>query len=347
MDAAPSGPPGLDLQRLAEYLASASPALVEPPLSAEVIAGGRSNLTYLVHGAGGTVVLRRPPLAHVLPTAHDMAREYRVIAALHPTGFPVPVALHLCQDPEPIGAPFYIMSYVDGRVLRASRDLDALTPQTCRHAGEILVDTLVALHGTDPAAIGLGDFGRPDGYLERQVRRWHQQWEASKTRELATLEECAERLRKEVPTPARATIVHGDYRLDNVMVDHDVRRILAVLDWEMATLGDPLADLGLMVVYTKLAADGLSPTQPVFGPEQGFLSADEMVHRYAAAAPGSGPVDQIGWYVALGYYKLAIISEGINARFLMGMTVGEGFDAIGARVPRLIDRALLALSGTI
>jgi aminoglycoside phosphotransferase (APT) family kinase protein len=358
MDAAPSGPPGLDLQRLADYLATAGPGIVEPPLSAEVIAGGRSNLTYLVHGggadgrsassrAGATVVLRRPPLAHVLPTAHDMAREYRVIAALHPTGFPVPVPLHLCQDPEPIGAPFYLMSYVDGRVLRGSADLDKLPPDTARHAGEILVDTLVALHATDPAEIGLADFGRPDGYLERQVRRWHQQWEASKTRELPSLEECADRLRKEVPTPARATIVHGDYRLDNVMVDHEVRRILAVLDWEMATLGDPLADLGLMVVYTKLAADGLSPTQPVFGPDQGFLTADEMVHRYAASAAASGPVDQIGWYVALGYYKLAIISEGIHARFLMGMTVGEGFDAIGARVPKLIDRALLALDGTL
>ena len=358
MDAAPSGPPGLDLQRLADYLAAASPGIVEPPFTAEVIAGGRSNLTYLVHGARadgrsassraeGTVVLRRPPLAHVLPTAHDMAREYRVIAALHPTGFPVPVPLHLCQDPEPIGAPFYLMSFVDGRVLRASADLDTLAPESCRHAGEILVDTLVALHATEPAAIGLADFGRPEGYLERQVRRWHQQWEASKTRELATLEECAERLRKEVPTPSRATIVHGDYRLDNVMVDHDVRRILAVLDWEMATLGDPLADLGLMVVYTKLAADGLSPTQPVFGPAQGFLSADEMVDRYGRLAPDSGAVDQIGWYVALGYYKLAIISEGIHARFLMGMTVGEGFGAIGERVPKLIDRALLALSGTI
>jgi aminoglycoside phosphotransferase (APT) family kinase protein len=357
MDAAPSGPPGLDLQRLADYLAATSPGLLHPPFTAEVIAGGRSNLTYLVHGSAGesgrsTIVLRRPPLAHVLPTAHDMAREYRVIAALEPTGFPVPVALHLCQDPDPIGAPFYLMSYVDGRVLRASDDLDTLSKQTCRHAGEILVDTLVALHATEPAAIGLADFGRPDGYLERQVRRWHQQWEASKTRELATLEECADRLRKEVPTPSRATIVHGDYRLDNVMVDHDVQRILAVLDWEMATLGDPLADLGLMVVYTKLAADGLSPTQPVFGPEQGFLSADEMVARYGQAAPDSGAVDssamdRIGWYVALGYYKLAIISEGIHARFLMGMTVGEGFGAIGARVPKLIDRALLALDGTI
>jgi aminoglycoside phosphotransferase (APT) family kinase protein len=347
MDAAPTGPPGLDLQRLADYLGQACPAVIEPPFTAEVIAGGKSNLTYRVNGRDGSVVLRRPPLAHVLPTAHDMAREYKVIAALHPTGFPVPVPLHLCEDRETIGAPFYLMSYVEGRVLRDSDELDALPKAAARHAGEVLVDTLAALHATDPAAVGRADFGRPDGYLERQVRRWHQQWEASKTRDLATLEECADRLRKEVPTPARAGIVHGDYRLDNVMVDVDVQRILAVLDWEMATLGDPLADLGLLVVYTRLAADGLSPTQPVFGPDQGFLSADEMVARYGQQAPESGPVDQIGWYVALAYYKLAIISEGIHARYLMGMTVGEGFDAMGERVPKLIDRALGALSGSI
>jgi aminoglycoside phosphotransferase (APT) family kinase protein len=348
MDAAPTGPPGLDLQRLADYLARASPGVLTAPFTAEVIAGGKSNLTYIVHGADGApVVLRRPPLAHVLPTAHDMAREYRVIAALHPTGFPVPVPLHLCQDPEPIGAPFYLMSFVDGLVMRASDELDALSTGTVRHAGEILVDTLVQLHATDPAAIGLGDFGRPDGYLERQVRRWHQQWEASKTRELPSLEECVEILRKEVPTPVRAGIVHGDYRLDNVMVSLDVSRILAVLDWEMATLGDPLADLGLLAVYTSLAADGLSPSQPLFGPEQGFLSAPEMVDRYASLAPESGSIEQIGWYVALGYYKLAIISEGIHARYLMGMTVGEGFSNLGERVPKLIDRALEALRGSI
>src|SRR6185369_4208940 len=347
MDAAPSGPPGLDLQRLADYLAAASPGIVEPPFTAEVIAGGRSNLTYLVHGADGTVVLRRPPLAHVLPTAHDMAREYRVIAALHPTGFPVPVPLHLCQDPEPLGAPFYLMSFVDGRILRAADEDDPIDPATVRHIGEVLVDTLAALHATDPEAVGLAGFGRPDGYLDRQVRRWHQQWDASKTRELPTLEECAEVLRKQVPTPARAGIVHGDYRLDNVMVSADLSRILAVLDWEMATLGDPLADLGLLAVYTSLAEDGLSPSQATFGPGQGFLSAQEIVQRYAEVAPQSGPVDQIGWYVALGYYKLAIISEGIHARYLMGMTVGEGFDSMGERVPKLIDRALEALRGGI
>ena len=334
--------PGLDLTRLAGYVSEAAPGLLEAPLSAEVIAGGKSNLTYLVRG-GRAAVLRRPPLGHVLPTAHDMAREYRVIAALYPTGFPVPEPLHLCQDTDVIGVPFYLMSFVDGIVLRDKADIDGLAPDAARRAGELLADTLAALHAKDPAAVGLGDFGRPVGYLERQVRRWHEQWRRSQTRELPALEDVAARLAAGVPADGRATIVHGDFRLDNVMVDGDVRRILAVLDWEMATLGDPLADVGLLVVYTQLAADGLAPTTPRFGPAQGFLSASELVDRYAAATGAS--VSNIGWYVALGYYKLAIISEGIHARYLQGKTVGAGFERMGSAVPLLIERAAAALEG--
>jgi aminoglycoside phosphotransferase (APT) family kinase protein len=288
-------------------------------------------------------VLRRPPLGHVLPTAHDMAREYRVIAALYPTGYPVPAPLHLCEDPAPLGAPFYLMSHVDGLVLRGADDIRALTTETAGRTSELLVDTLAALHAVDPRAVGLGDFGRPDGYLERQVRRWYQQWERSKTRDLATLDEVAATLRANLPTPTRSGIVHGDFRLDNVMMDAEVTRILAVLDWEMATLGDPLADLGLMVVYTELAASGLAPTRVTFGVEQGFFSGEQLVERYARVA--ATPVDQIGWYLALGYYKLAIISEGIHARYLQGKTVGDGFGHLGPRVPLLIDRALEALAG--
>jgi aminoglycoside phosphotransferase (APT) family kinase protein len=204
------------------------------------------------------------------------------------------------------------------------------------------VGTLARLHDTDPAAVGLGDFGRPDGFLERQVRRWHQQWDRSKTRELDALEAVTVALRDSVPDQPRAGIVHGDYRLDNVMVDADVTRILAVLDWEMATLGDPLADVGLLVVYTELAAEGLAPTQPRLSPDQGFLGGSELVDRYAARAPWAS-VDRIGWYVALGYYKLAIISEGIHARYLQGKTVGAGFDRMGSSVPILVDRARAAL----
>ena len=354
------GPPGLDLVRLARYLDRASPGLlagagIGAPLTAEIIAGGKSNLTYRVSGgadagpATGAVVLRRPPLGHVLPTAHDMAREYRIIAALCPTGFPVPVPLHLCPDPDPIGAPFYLMSYVDGWVLRGPDDVASLSSGAAAHTGELLVDTLAALHAIDPAAIGLADFGRPDGYLERQVRRWYEQWERSKTGELAALDEVADRLRAGLPVssargaPARSGIVHGDYRLDNVVMDAEVSRILAVLDWEMATLGDPLADVGLLVAYTDLAAAGLAPTQPRMAPSQGFLSATQLVDRYARAT--GADLDRIAWYSALGYYKLAIISEGIHARYRQGKTVGAGFAEIGRLVPVLVDRALTALTG--
>jgi aminoglycoside phosphotransferase (APT) family kinase protein len=273
-----------------------------------------------------------------------MAREYRVIAALHPTGFPVPDPLHLCTDAEVIGAPFYLMSYVDGVVLRGPDEISKLSRAAAAQCSALLVDTLAQLHATDPASIGLGDFGRPEGYLERQVRRWHQQWEASKTRELSTLEDVAKTLAETVPTGGRTGIVHGDFRLDNCMFSADASRILAVLDWEMATLGDPLADLGLMVVYTELADDDLSPSSARVGPEQGFLSGSELVDRYADRALHGIEVERIGWYIALGYYKLAIISEGIHARYLAGMTVGPGFDHIGARVPILIDRALASLN---
>ncbi len=335
--AARSGPPGLDLARLADYLGEVSPGLLRGPLSAELIAGGKSNLTYRVDDGDRSIVLRRPPLGHVLPTAHDMAREYRVIAALHPTGFPVPSPIHLCLDPGPLGASFYLMSYVDGWVLRDAADIDRLSRDAARHTGELLVDTLVELHGTDPDKVGLADFGRPAGYLERQVRRWYEQWERSKTRDLQSLEDVAARLRDSVPEHARTGIVHGDFRLDNVIVDASVSRIQAVLDWEMATLGDPLADVGLLVVYTELAADGMAPTQPRLSPEQGFMSAAELVERYGNRA--AVDVGAIGWHVALGYYKLAIVSEGIHARYLQGKTVGSGFEHMGSSVPVLIDRA--------
>ena len=330
--------PGLDLAVLRAHLDSARPELLPGRLSAEVIAGGRSNLTYRVRADGRDAVLRRPPLGHVLPTAHDMVREFRVISALHPTGFPVPEPLYLCQDASVLGVPFYLMSFVDGRVLRGKSEFERITPETAQRLGRLLVDTLARLHAEDPDAIGLSDFGRPEGYLERQVRRWHQQWERSQTRELPALEEVAEHLARTVPEPDRTLIVHGDFRLDNVMVDRDAERILAVLDWEMATLGAPLADLGLLVVYTELAEAGLAPTQPRYGPTDGFLSASQIVERYGAAS--GSDVDAVGWYVALGYYKLAIISEGIHARFLQGKTVGTGFEQMGERVPELVDRAL-------
>jgi aminoglycoside phosphotransferase (APT) family kinase protein len=334
-------PPGLDLAALAGFLESEVGEL-RGPLQAEVIAGGRSNLTYRVGDGHRHWVVRRPPLAHVLPTAHDMAREWRVISALQGTGIPVPGAVALCTDASVIGAPFYVMDYVEGHVVRDA--LPAEWPDsaaTRRSMSTALIDVLLQLHAIEPAAVGLADFGRPAGFLERQVRRWWQQWEASKTRELPAIEELHSRLAAGVPEQSAPGVVHGDYRFDNVIFDsHDPGRIAAVVDWEMSTIGDPLCDLGLLIVYWVTGPDDPAatalPGRADLG--AGFMRRDEVVATYAARS--NRDLGALEWYIALGYYKLAIIAEGIHARFLMGMTVGEGFETMGPAVPLLVDRAL-------
>jgi aminoglycoside phosphotransferase (APT) family kinase protein len=329
-------PPGLDLARAAPYLAEAWDGTPAGDFTAEVIGGGRSNLTYVVTDGRTRLVLRRPPLGLVLPSAHDMAREYRVIAALSAIGFPVPRPRLLCTDPDVIGAPFYLMSYVDGVVLRGGPDQPPVTEAGARACGERLVDLLLDLHRVDHRAVGLEGFGQPDGYLERQVRRWRKQWERSRTRELPLLDEVTGALLGNLPVSARAGIVHGDYRLDNVLFAPDLQRVNAVLDWEMATVGDPLADVGLLVVYTDLGARGLIAPLP-----RGFPTGRDLAERYATAS--GVPLDRLDWYVALGDYKLAVISEGIHARYLQGKTVGTGFEAFGAHVPVLVERAAATL----
>jgi len=335
-----TSPPGLDLDRVAPYVAQVLSA--EPVgLSASVIGGGRSNLTYLLTAGRAELVLRRPPLGHVLPSAHDMAREFRVISALAKAGFPVPTPLLLCPETDVIGAPFYLMSYIDGLVLRAPREYERLTPAIGRRCGEQLVDVLLDLHRVDYLAVGLADFGRPDGYLRRQVTRWQQQWQRSQTRELPVLDDVIEALLASVPAAATAGIVHGDYRLDNVVFDHDISGIIAVLDWEMATIGDPLADVGLLVAYTELAAEGLSLAAPPPSAGSGFPTAAELAERYAKSS--AAELDRLDWYVGLAYYKLAIIAEGIHARYLQGKTLGEGFETLGPLVPTIAGRAAAAL----
>jgi aminoglycoside phosphotransferase (APT) family kinase protein len=327
--------PGLDLGRARGLLVEAAQGRLTGELSAEVIAGGRSNLTYLVRGETGEVVVRRPPLGLVLPSAHDMSREYRVTAALSGIGFPVARPLLLCTDEDVIGAPFYVMEHVDGTVLRGQR-LSTVDEAEAVRCGTRLVEVLLRLHATDYAAVGLGDFGRPDGYLSRQVRRWHEQWERSKTRDLPLLDSVSERLRADLPDSHRPGIVHGDYRLDNVMFDAGLHDIRAVMDWEMATIGDPLADVGLLVVYSDTSSMRLVPSVPV-----GFPSGERLAQQYAQASGIA--LDRLDWYIALGFFKLAVISEGIHARYLLGKTVGEGFDAFGPAVPVLIERADAAL----
>ena len=243
------GPPGLPVTALDRHLRQAIPGLLQGPLSAQLVAGGRSNLTYLLTDGRTRWVLRRPPLGHVLQTAHDMGREHRLLAALSPTDVPVPAPL-LLAGPDVIGAPFYIMEFADGQVLRDRAQLEQLDDAAATALADELVDVLLRLHRLDPEHVGLGDLGRPEGYLERQLRRWTRQLEASHSRDLPELTRLAERLRGQLPVSQANAIVHGDYRLDNVVVDTAGRgHILAVLDWEMATLGDPLADVASTLVW--------------------------------------------------------------------------------------------------
>ncbi|MBG0561698.1 phosphotransferase family protein [Actinoplanes aureus] len=323
---------GLDLARLQAYLDS-------PPLTATMFAGGRSNLTYAVTDGTNRWVLRRPPLGHVLPTAHDMGREHKVLAALSAAGFPVPSPVLLCTDVDVIGAPFYLMEHVDGKIYREAADLE----QIDLHALTLtLVDTLADLHSLDPVAIGLGDFGRPEGFNERQVRRWKKQLDASRSRELAGIEELHARLAVDIPAGGPGAVVHGDFRLDNVLVGSDLS-VKSVLDWEMSTLGDPLSDLALMLVYAGrplLFRDG-EPVAPIDLP--GHPSLDEMAARYAERSKRD--VGDLHWYVGFAAFKLAVILEGVHYRYTKGQTVGTGFDTIGAMVPVLIEQGHRALEG--
>ncbi|XUM00936.1 phosphotransferase family protein [Streptomyces venezuelae ATCC 10712] len=337
MSSAP--PPGLDPERLRRHLDRERPGLVSGPLEARLIEGGRSNLTYAVTDGAGRWVVRRPPLGHVLATAHDMRREHRVISALHTTDVPVPETVLLCEDESVLGSPFYVMEFVDGTPYRSARQLAPLGPERTRAAVLGLVDTLVDLHGVDPEAVGLGDFGRPEGFLDRQLRRWGKQLAASRGRELPGIEELHAALGRALPASPPPTVVHGDYRLDNVLVGGD-DRIRAVLDWEMSTLGDPLTDLGLLVMYSTPLDLPNSPISTT-ATAPGHPSAAELAERYAARS--GRDTSALAWYTAFAWFKLAVILEGIHYRWTLGQTVGEGFDRIGELVPVFIEHGLTTL----
>ncbi|WP_432002933.1 phosphotransferase family protein [Streptomyces sioyaensis] len=332
-------PPGLDLERLRAHLDRERPGLTGGPLRAHLIEGGRSNLTYRITDGTGSWVVRRPPLGHVLATAHDMRREHRVISALHDTPVPVPEALLLCEDESVIGAPFYVMELVEGVPYRTAAQLAPLGPERTRAVVLSLVDTLVELHAVDPEAVGLGDFGRPEGFLERQLRRWGKQLSASKNRELPGIDELHEALGRALPASPAPTVVHGDYRLDNVLVGAD-DTLKAVLDWEMSTLGDPLTDLGLLVMYSSDLGLPESPVSTTSG-APGHPTPAELIERYAARS--GRDTSALAWYTAFAWFKLAVILEGIHYRFTLGQTVGAGFDRIGELVPVFIDHGLTTL----
>jgi aminoglycoside phosphotransferase (APT) family kinase protein len=332
---------GVDAEAVTRWFGVHVPA-AEPPLTFDLIAGGRSNLTYTVtDGQHRRWVLRRPPLGQVLATAHDMGREHGIISALADTDVPVPATWGLSADDSVNGAPFYVMDFVDGTVVRSADDARRLSPERRDRAGRSLVDVLARIHAVDVDAVGLGDLGRREGYIDRQLRRWHGQWEKSKTRELPVIDGVHAALESAVPEQGPATIVHGDYRLDNCMID-DEGAVAAVLDWELCTLGDPLADLGLLLVYWAEPDDEITIAEAPTA-VGGFGSRDDVVSRYRAAS--GRPVDDVDYYMAFGYWKLACIVEGVYARYAGGAMGGdgEGADAFATQVEVLATAAAEAV----
>jgi len=317
---------------------------VEPPLSFDLIAGGRSNLTFRVDDAAGRAwVLRRPPLGQVLATAHDMGREHKIISALAPTDVPVAPTIGLCTDEDVNGAPFYVMGFVDGVIARGIDAGRLLTVEARERAGHDLPEVLARIHAVDPDAVGLGDLGRKEGYIERQLRRWYRQWESSKTRELPVVDEVHDALAARVPEQGPAAIVHGDYRLDNCILSPD-GRIAAVLDWELCTLGDPLADVGLLLVYWTDRNDTTSALMETTTTLDGFPDRTELIRRYAAAS--GRDVGDVDFYVAFGFWKLACILEGVNARYQGGvMGESDSFQGFAGQVEMLARRAQAVLDG--
>jgi aminoglycoside phosphotransferase (APT) family kinase protein len=334
---------GLDLGALDRHLRSVGvPRSGE--LRAELISGGRSNLTFLVFDDESKWVLRRPPLHGLTPSAHDMAREYKVVAALADTPVPVARAVTMRDDDSVLGAPFQMVEYVPGRVVRHADELEALGDKTAiSDSVDALITVLADLHAVDPQAVGLGDFGKPTGYLERQVRRWGSQWELVQ-RENDPFDNDVRRLHsalaEAIPQSSRSSIVHGDYRIDNTMLDSaDATKVLAVLDWEMSTLGDPISDAALMCVYRHPLFNVIHASSAWASPL--MPEADDLANRYALAAGQA--LDNWDFYMALGYFKVAIIAAGIAFRARMGGGVAADTDQVDQAVGPLIAEGLSAL----
>jgi aminoglycoside phosphotransferase (APT) family kinase protein len=336
---------GLDLDALDRHLRSVGiPRTGE--LRADLISGGRSNLTFLVFDDASKWVLRRPPLHGLTPSAHDMAREYKVVAALQDTPVPVARAVTMRNDDSALGAPFQMVEYVAGRVVRHDDELEKLGDKALiSDCVDALIRVLADLHAVDPDAVGLGDFGKPTGYLERQVRRWGGQWELVRRENDpsdADVKRLHSALAEAIPPQSRSSIVHGDYRIDNTILDsQDATNVVAVLDWEMSTLGDPLSDAALMCVYRHpmfniihAASAWASPLMP---------EVDELANRYSQAAGQS--LDKWGFYMALGYFKVSIIAAGIAFRARMGGGVAANTDMVDQAVGPLIAEGLRLIAG--
>jgi aminoglycoside phosphotransferase (APT) family kinase protein len=338
---------GIDVPQVSAWFES-NIAEVTLPLTFELIAGGRSNLTFRVTDAAGRAyALRRPPISHVLPTAHDMNREHRIIAALGPTGVPIPPALGYCADVSVNGSPFYVMGYVDGFVLRTARIAGELSESARRQASESLVDVLADIHALDVDAIGLGDLARKDAYITRQLKRWYTQYQSSKAMgapDAPDVDKVHDLLAERIPEQVGATIVHGDYRLDNCIVGPD-GQLRAVLDWEICTLGDPLADVGQLLVYWTEPGDETQPLAEAPTVVPGFATRAEVRARYEARS--GRDLSGLDFYVAFAYWKLACIIAGVYARYLGGAGGGDQGDylSMGDQVNRLAEAAARASAG--
>ncbi len=339
---------GIDIEPVSRWLDHHIDILTGP-YEFELITGGRSNLTYRVtDSAGSTVVLRRPPTGNVLASAHDMVREHRIISAVGTTNVPVPRTLGVCTDETVNGAPFYVMSLVDGVVLDSAESAAEMSLEQRRAAGEHLIDVLADLHAVDVDEVGLGDLAKRTGYVERQVRRWTTQWEKSKTRELPAIDEVARRLAAQLPEQVGVSIAHGDYRFGNCLVDPQAARVTAVLDWELCTLGDPLADVGYLGVYWSDPGEAQARPNDPTG-IAGFPTYAELLDRYGART--GRDLSNIGYYVAFSSWRLAVISEGVYARFLNGAMGNQQIDPVTldgfkAGTERLAEEALAALSSS-
>ena len=330
----------LNLPALTAYL-HANIGDIPSPLELEQFPNGHSNLVYLLRAGSREYVLRRPPLGPVAPKAHDMAREFRVLRAVHPHFPEAPQVFHLCEDPAVIGGAFFLMERRRGIVIRDSVPAElAAVPEYPRVLSEAFIDCLVRLHAVDIHQDGLTSLGKPAGFVERQVRGWAERWERAKTEDLADMERVVRWLHERLPESAEATLVHNDYKLDNVMIRTGVDGIEAVLDWEMTTVGDPLADLGLSLCYwtwaNVAAQDGHMPTRSITM-QPGWYTRDQFLERYAART--GRDVSRVGYHEVLGVFKLAVILQQIYYRFRRGQTQDQRFRHFDRQVRSLVRLA--------
>jgi aminoglycoside phosphotransferase (APT) family kinase protein len=335
--------PGEELNRgaLADYLRGRLPGGAAD-VEVEQFPHGHSNLVYLVRTEGREYVLRRPPLGPVAPKAHDMAREYRVLQAVSPHFPEAPRVFLLCEDPAVIGGTFFLMERRRGVVIRDAvpREL-AANPDYPRQVSEAFIDCLVRLHSIDVSKPGLNSLGKPEGFVERQVRGWAERWNRAKTEEVPEMDGIVRWLHHSLPPSVDVTLVHNDYKLDNVMLRPEGDRVEAVLDWEMTTIGDPLADLGLTLCYwtwaNVAADDDPNPATPAVTAQAGWYTRDQLLQRYAERT--GRDLTHIRYHEVLGIFKLAVILQQIYYRFHRGQTQDERFRSFDQRVRGLISLA--------